>query len=89
MFVQIIVKIILHDYHFPLLKLLFLLYGNAEITLGLLQQVKELMGQYPEKVSKYKRRTKWLYLNVKNVVQLRKADANRKSVLNALQQEPC
>ena len=36
-----------------------------------------------------KRRTKWLYLNVKNVVRSRKADANQKNVPDALKQEPC
>lgn len=35
------------------------------------------------------RRTEWLFLNVKNVVQQRKADANRKNVRSALKQEPC
>ncbi len=55
----------------------------------LLKEGKKSWGNPLKKYQIRPRRTKWLYLNVKNVEQQRKADANPKSVLNVLQQGPC
>ena len=86
---QTIYKIILRDYYFSKLRYTYSnrIKWTINFTFSYTEERKFCFP--PENETKLKRRSLWLYSNVRNVERPRKADASPKSALNVLRWAVC